>query len=581
LAEAEAKAAKLRYAADLLVAVEFRGGNARQKEDWQTDAAIQASYYVENQQIQKFGEVAKKSLNGQATFHWPLEFPEVFVERGGFDAVVGNPPFLWGNRISSRLGNIYRDWLLFLHPGTLGNADLCVHFFRRGHNLIRSNGLLGLVATNSIRETDNRVSGLETILSSSCTIIRATPDCPWPGSAVLRIAQVHLFKGKFQGACYLNNKLADQISAFLDDSSVENRLHHLPSQTGISYKGVDTGGLGFIVTADELEQIKKSEPESLNLIWPFLNGQEFMSHPEQLASRLIINFSEMSLPQASRHRILMELVKSRVLPYRQTVNRKANRERWWLYNEPRPGLYSAISGLQRVLINCVVSKYVCFEFVSPRTVFANTLNIFAVSSCSFYAVSQSSIHEAWARYYGSTLRTDLRYNPTDCFETFPFPSEIISLEIIGLLYHTHRRSIMLARQEGLTKTYNRFHDPEEKSTDIRHLRELHQEMDEAVAQAYGWSDLRLEHGFRETKHGVRFTISEAVRRKVLNRLLELNHQRYADEVVAGLHEKGANKKASPKKRGKGKSGIREAVPGGIKKQPELFVTSDQTDLFEE
>src|SRR6476469_2534183 len=102
---------------------------------------------------------------------------------------------------------------------------------------------------------------------------------------------------------------------------------------------------------------------------------------------------------------------------------------------------------------------------------------------------------------------------------------------------------MLTRQEGLTKTYNRFHNPQETSADIAHLRELHREMDGAVAAAYGWSDLDLGHGFHTTKQGVRYTISEPARREVLDRLLALNHQRYAEEVRQGLHDKGKRKSA--------------------------------------
>ena len=104
---------------------------------------------------------------------------------------------------------------------------------------------------------------------------------------------------------------------------------------------------------------------------------------------------------------------------------------------------------------------------------------------------------------------------------------------------------MLARQEGLTKTYNRFHNPKETTPDIQKLRELHIEMDRAVAAAYGWTDLTLGHGFHETKQGIRFTISEPARREVLARLLKLNHERYTEEVKQGLHEKGKAKKTGP------------------------------------
>jgi hypothetical protein len=118
----------------------------------------------------------------------------------------------------------------------------------------------------------------------------------------------------------------------------------------------------------------------------------------------------------------------------------------------------------------------------------------------------------------------------------------VNLESTGELYYKYRRQIMLARQEGLTKTYNRFHNPDETAADIQKLRDLHVEMDYAVAAAYGWTDLDLGHGFHETKQGLRFTISEPARREVLARLLKLNHERYAEEVARGLHDKKKSKR---------------------------------------
>lgn len=123
---------------------------------------------------------------------------------------------------------------------------------------------------------------------------------------------------------------------------------------------------------------------------------------------------------------------------------------------------------------------------------------------------------------------------------------------------------MLARQEGLTKTYNRFHNPHETAADIEKLRQLHVEMDQAVAAAYGWTDLDLGHGFHETKQGMRYTICEPARREVLDRLLELNHQRYAEEVAAGLHETG-----KAKKKGASGKGSKKAK-GEVVEQESLF-----------
>jgi hypothetical protein len=103
---------------------------------------------------------------------------------------------------------------------------------------------------------------------------------------------------------------------------------------------------------------------------------------------------------------------------------------------------------------------------------------------------------------------------------------------------------MTASEEGLTKTYNRFHSPNERSAPVTKLRALQVELDKAVADAYGWSDLQLAHGFHDGKQGQRFTISPAARKEVLDRLLELNHQRYAEEAAKGLHEKTATRNKS-------------------------------------
>ena len=159
------------------------------------------------------------------------------------------------------------------------------------------------------------------------------------------------------------------------------------------------------------------------------------------------------------------------------------------------------------------------------------------SEYATFAILQSVEHDAWLREYQSSLETRGRATLLpDCFETFPDPDHhhVTGLPPSAGAYYAHRSEVMLDRQEGLTKTYNRFHDPDEPTADIQKLRDLHVEMDNAVAAAYGWADLDLGHGFHETKQGIRFTISESARREVLGRLLKLNHERYAEEVAQGL-----------------------------------------------
>jgi hypothetical protein len=173
-------------------------------------------------------------------------------------------------------------------------------------------------------------------------------------------------------------------------------------------------------------------------------------------------------------------------------------------------------------------------FAPTGIVYSDRLAVFALDRPEHFALLMSTVHDIWAHRPGSTTHeTRSTYFPERSFETFPFPTSLGSLAAMGERYHSQRRDIMTARREGLTATYNRFHTPHEVSHDIAILRELHVEMDHAVAAAYSWTDLDLGHGFHQTKHGIRYTISEAARREVLGRLLALNHERYALEQ-AGL-----------------------------------------------
>jgi hypothetical protein len=286
------------------------------------------------------------------------------------------------------------------------------------------------------------------------------------------------------------------------------------------------------------------------VLFPYLNGRDLNTHHEQAPSRWVINFFGWPLQKAEQYSACFRIVSERVKPERTAKSDPRLREFWWLHERPRLDLYRAIADLPRVLVCSNVMKHFAFALVPATYILNENLCIFANRTHAYFCLMQNSLHEAWARQYSSTLKSDLKYSLDDAYISLPFPSperaEPTCLESLGETYHEHRRQIMLARQEGLTATYNRFHNPDERAADIARLRELHAEMDRAVAAAYGWSDLDLGHGFHETAQGVRYTISEAARREVLGRLLELNHQRYAEEVAAGGQETKGKVKAQVK-----------------------------------
>jgi hypothetical protein len=201
----------------------------------------------------------------------------------------------------------------------------------------------------------------------------------------------------------------------------------------------------------------------------------------------------------------------------------------------------------KVLAVSLVNNHLGFGVIPTGWVYAHKLAVFPLDDRGHFAVLQSNMHYHWAWHQCSTMRRDINYSPSDCFETFPFPTAINNLNRIGMRYYLQRQSIMETRKDGLTRTYNRLHNSADRAGDIEQLRTLRAEMDCLVADAYGWTDLDLGHDFHETKQGIRFTVSESARREILDRLLALNHQRYAEEVAQGLHDKGSKPKATRKK----------------------------------
>ena len=511
-------------------------------------------------------------------FHWLLEFPEVFLEgeTKGFAAIVGNPPFMGGLKLQPMYGADYRAFLVeFIANnirGVRGTADLCAYFFLRASSILQvRNGALGLVATNTIAQGDSCEVGLEQLIQNDSDIFRALASRRWVGEASLEVSQIWMYSNKWAGIYILDDTEVFGITSALTRKVSEQRKSHLlMANSERSFQGVNTLGLGFVLASEEAHSLIQKDSKNQEVLFPYLSGQDFTSRFDQSPSRWIINFREWDLeapdaphtlrdPVATDYPDCLEIVKQRVKPERDKMvgsNPSATRrgQRWWIYGQVAKSLYKRIDKekITQVLVRARISNIHSISWVSTNLVFSDKTIVFI--GCPF-VVMQSTIHEAWAREFSSTLRNDMQYTPSACFETFPFPTpdpsdlstQFPTLNTIGETYYTHRQAIMRERQEGLTKTYNRFHDANETASDIQKLRSLHIEMDQAVAAAYGWQNLDLGHGFHQTKQGIRFTISETARREVLDRLLELNHQRYAEEVAQGLHDKkGKGKKAKGK-----------------------------------
>jgi Eco57I restriction-modification methylase/MmeI, target recognition domain len=511
-------------------------------------------------QWEKLGAAASSLRAGEhpiLPFHWEIEFPEVFKrENSGFDAIVGNPPFAGKNTIISGNDKHYLSWLQGLHANAHGNADLVAHFFRRAFGLLRASGVFGLIATNTIGQGDTRASGLTTILSNGGGILRTTRRLKWPGEAAVTVSVVHVTKGKAREPV-LDGRAVRRISAYLVEGDLDTSPPGLAQNSRKSFKGSELHGMGFCFddagaskglceSIAYMQKLIVEYPACAERIKPFITGEDVNSNARQLSIRFAFDLGDLSLQQAKeRYPALLALAKRLVYPHRQADNRQARRENWWKFGERASGLYSAISGKDRVLCTLFTSSNLNFSLLPADVIFANAIVATTFEGFAPFAVLQSRIHECWARFFSSTLEDRLRYAPSDCFRTFPFPEDFekdVSLEATGEAYHAFRAQLMIERNEGLTKTYNRFHARGERAPDIARLRALHAEMDAAVLHAYGWDDLAdlavpefIEQDADEGKTAkTRFDWPSEFKDEVLARLLALNAEQAAAERAAGL-----------------------------------------------
>jgi hypothetical protein len=558
---------------------------AREKERQQVESWV-ASQPVKWDLLRAKGDGCW-SEQGWRPFHWEIEFPEVFARHNpGFDAIVGNPPFAGKNTISAASGPRYLPWLQVLHKGAHGNADLVAHFFRRAFSLLRLDGAFGLIATNTIGQGDTRTTGLASILAQHGLIYRATRRYEWPneGAAVI-VSIVHVKKGGSLATSVLDNRRVARISAFLIDGELDQTPSRLRGNIGVSFQGNKLMGMGFTFddeaaaegeteSTSEMHRLVLQNPQNRDCIKPYIGGEEVNNSPTQQPHRYVISFDDFPLkriseptwsdlsgpereralrdgcappeyrgPTASDWPDLLAIVEKRVKPERKKDKRELYRKVWWRHAERRPGLYKRIANLSRVLVtNCGASPHLLIAALPSNMIYAQTLTIFAFSDFGPLAVLQSRVHEVWARFFSSSMKDDLRYAPSDCFENFPFPSDFKddrSLEGAGRAYYDHRAALLAYSNEGMTKTYNRFHKIDENSEGILRLRELHNAMDRAVLRAYGWDDLadelRPQFLAKETENDhtyqSRYFWPSEARDRVLARLLVLNAERHGEQGV--------------------------------------------------
>jgi len=653
--EAEESLARVRVLADLIVgaALSTAGSNAERSgtllDQRLEDLLLQADAALAPQQDERMAadrqddaalwplrqraEQLLGSANGggapRRPFHWLVEFPEVFSASGvgGFDAMVGNPPFVGGQKITGLFGTDYRDHLvLYLADDRRGSADLCAYFFLRAVQVLRPGGTFGLLAVNTIAEGDTRQVGLEAMLRQGIALFAARPNFDWPGAAAVVASAVHGRRGEWHGSHRINGASVPTISAFL---SAEDEWSPMPLQAnaGKSFQGSNVLGLGFTMSHEDAHAHIARNDSNLEVLFPYLGGEDLNSHPQQQASRWVISFWDWPLDRSVEDGVwasaderqqglwlrdgrvpsdypgraaadfpeILDIVRRLVKPERDKLSGNSTAEgrkkKWWLFGRDGKALYHAIGRGRAfarhpvgwssedlpdelVIAFAQTSKTKYPHLIRNDFVFDQKVVVIASSELAHFAILASSLHYAWVHVNGSRMKTDAVYTPSDVYETFPFPSatESAALTRLGQELHEFRQSVLNRLSCGLTQLYKLVHSPDSGDVDVERIRAIHRNIDHEVASAYGWSDVILDHGFHVAGYVVdadkrRYTMSEPARFELMRRLSALNRQRYQEEQNAARSlEAAQTERAAPRKRA-GRAAAKKVAPTA---QSQLF-----------
>lgn len=431
------------------------------------------------------------------------------------DVIVGNPPFLGGNRIRAELGDKYVDDLFRLYAGRIGaTADLVTYWFERARAQLEAGKTqrVGLLTTNSIRGGVNR-EVLKRIKDTG-DIFMAWADRPWVlDGASVRVSMVGFDKNVEKNRV-LDGKTVDQINSdltsFVDITSAPSLLEN----RSLGFRGNQKGGAFDIdeVFAQKLiEASNSSGTSNRDVVKKWWNGEDMVNLPRKM---WLIDFG-LSTPieEARKYAEPFEYIEKHVKPERDQNNRRSYRERWWLHMEPRPSMRRAIAPLSRYIVTPHVSKHRVFVWLTNDIIPDHQLIVFAREDDYFFGVLHSRLHELWSLRMGTSLEDRPRYTPTTTFETFPFPfvpgtedftdPRVMAISAAAKALHEERHAWLnppeltpRAHERTLTNLYNALQAQRglapwrgvkaAAAEFAPRLLELHAALDHAVIAAYGW-----------------------------------------------------------------------------------------------
>ena len=562
LKEANEALDDVRRIGDLVVSAFFECEKPKDRHSLRTKYSAEVQSWVGNGGSAGTGVGSGFSRTDSAaplTFHWEIEFPEVFTRTNpGFDAFVGNPPFAGVTQLAQSVGPHHTEWLRTQFTGTHGKCDLVAFFFRRVYQGCRVKGTIGLIATKTIAQGDTRTSGLAWLVANGALIYEADKRIPWPGTAAVIVSRVHLMKKGSPSSVVLNDRPVEEVNSFLLPAP-EHAVSPLRSNAQMVFLGAKPGRPEFLLSSQERDAFDQLLPDSeRDAIRPYLVTSSIYGDPGEREERWALAIGLWDASRVARYPAALQLLGQRLSPLSEP-----SRAGWWKFSRPAAALNVLIAQrVAQVIVKGEVSDTFAFIFAESQTVFSNKIVVWVSDDPGLLSVLQSRVHEVWARLTSSTFGDGLSYVPSDSFVTFALPIDWESdllLKDVGRACHDFRAALLIHGGEGLTKIYNRFHDPAVRDPEIVNLRDLHVAMDRAVLDAYGWTDIQTTCEFildyeddaddtngrpSRKKKPWRYRWPDEIRDEVLGRLLELNAQRAREEQLQVSRAPGSKTRKS-------------------------------------
>jgi SAM-dependent methyltransferase len=438
------------------------------------------------------------------------------------DYVVGNPPFIGNKRMRITLGDGYVETLRTIQTDVPDNVDYVMYWWNHAAELVCQGKLrqFGLVSTNSITQPFNRrILQRHLDNKEGVSLTFAIPDHPWVDTedgAAVRISMTLGKQGHHWGtlAKMIAEEVSDGDGTKVTLSAAQGKINsnlsigadvagatRLTSNIGLSFMGVTLVGDGFRLTSDEVQQLGYQLEKLPPVIKPYVSGREIA---QQRLMRYVIDLFSLSRDGVlQNYPPLYQWLLDRVKPFRDQNKRQSYKDRWWIFGEPRSAMREALKSLDRYIATLETSKHRFFVFLSSDVVPDHSLFVVALNDAYTLGVLSSKVHLTWALAAGSTLEDRPRWRNVTCFEPFPFPdcnaAQQSHIRALGEQLDAHRkRQQALHPDLTLTEMYNvlekeRTGTPltdKERATHERGLiavlRQLHDELDAAVADGYGW-----------------------------------------------------------------------------------------------